>query len=72
MAPESVKGVMATGWPIRPISIMPSIIGPSRRSGEEELTIVKRLGSRASRAGSMPRAIRTISRASRMRVRPSE
>ena len=46
MAPASVNGVATTGWPWRAISIRPSPIGPSRRSGELVLMTVIRDGSR--------------------------
>ena len=51
---------------------MPCSIGVSRRSGELELMTVKIDGSRSSVASSTPRAIRTISSASRFRWRPSD
>ena len=49
---------------------MPWSIGVSRRSGDDELMTVKTDGSRSSVASSTPRAIRTISIASRLRCRP--
>ncbi len=70
MAPESVKGVITTIWLRRAISISPSIIGPSSRSGEEVLTMVKSDGSAESRSSSRPLAIRAISIASSIRSRP--
>ena len=45
IAPDSVKGVTTTTWPAVAISTSPSIIGPSRRSGEEVLTTVNNDGS---------------------------
>ena len=44
MAPESVKGVIATGWPARPIASSASHIGISSRSGELELMMVSVTG----------------------------
>ena len=44
MAPASVNGVATTAWPWLAISMSPSDIGPSRRSGVFELMIVIRLG----------------------------
>ena len=52
-----VNGVATTGWPQVAISIRPSDMGPSRRSGELELTIENRLGSRASWSRSICRAV---------------
>jgi hypothetical protein len=71
MAPASVNGVITIGWLCRAISITPSSIGPSYCSGEFELTTVKSDGSRSSCSAEMPRAIRAISIASRMRTAPS-
>ena len=48
IAPASVNGVATTGWPCFAISINPSDIGPSRRSGLFVLMIVMRLGSSSS------------------------
>ena len=48
IAPASVNGVATTAWPASDIAIRPSLIGPSRRSGEFVLMIVIRLGSRSS------------------------
>ena len=64
IAPASVNGVATIGWPWIAISSRPSDIGPSRRSGEFVLMIVMRLGSRASRSRSIPRARQIISTAS--------
>ena len=72
IAPASVNGVMTTTWLRDDISRMPWSIGVSSRSGDDELMTVKTEGSRSSVASSMPRAIRTISMASRFRCRPSE
>ena len=59
-------------WFRADISRMPWSIGVSSRSGELELMTVKTDGSRSSVSSSMPRAMRTISIASRLRWRPSE
>ena len=42
---------MTTSWLWRAISITPSIMGPSRRNGDDVLTMVKRLASRRERVG---------------------
>ena len=70
IAPASVKGVRTTTWLRLAIWKMPSHIGSSSRSGDEELMMVKSEGSRSSAASSIPRAILTISKASRLRWRP--
>ena len=70
MAPASVNGVATTGWPWRAISIRPSPISASRRSGEFVLMIVISDGSRASRSRSMPRSSRAISIASSTTTAP--
>ena len=57
IAPASVNGVATTGWPHVAISMSPSDIGPSSRSGEFEFTIVIRLGSRTSVSRSTPRVM---------------
>ena len=69
IAPARVNGVATTGWPQVAISMSPSDIGPSRRSGEFELTIVIRLGSRTSVSRSTPRVMHATSIASSTTVR---
>ena len=54
MAPASVNGVATTGWPHVAISMSPSDIGPSRRSGEFVFTIVISVGSRTRVSRSTP------------------
>ncbi len=70
IAPARVKGVITTGWLRCAIWMMPSSIGVSMRSGELELMTVKTEGSRSSVSSSMPRAMRVISMASRLRPMP--
>ena len=71
MAPASVKGVSTTTWLRLAIWMMPSHIGSSSRSGEDELMIGEDARARArSVSSSMPRASLTISKASRLRCRP--
>ena len=70
IAPASVNGVITTTWLRAENSMMPCSIGVSRRSGELELITVKIDGSRSSVSSSIPRAIRVISRQSRLRCRP--
>ena len=72
MAPASVNGVTTTTWLADDISMMPCSIGPSYRSGEDALMMVKSDGSLSSWSRLIPRPIRTISRASRLRSLPSE
>ena len=55
IAPASVNGVATTGWPWSAISMSPSDIGPSSRSGEFELMIVMTLGAASNPARSTPR-----------------
>ena len=69
IAPASVKGVATTGWPCFAISMRPSDIGPSRRSGLFVLMIVMRLGS-ASTASWSIRERATRSRGRRGRPPP--
>ena len=53
-----MNGVATTGWPWSAISISPSLIGPSSRSGEFVLMIVISDGSRAASSRDTPRTRR--------------
>ncbi len=70
IAPASVNGVITTTWLRRAIWMTPSSIGVSSLNGDDELMTVNSEGSRSSVSSSSPRAILTISMASRMRSRP--
>ena len=71
MAPASVNGVTTTAWPWMAISMSPSDIGPSRRSGVFELMIVIRLGRASRPSRSVPVAMQLISMASSTTTRPA-
>ncbi|CAB4699067.1 unannotated protein [freshwater metagenome] len=70
IAPAKVNGVSTTIWLRDENSMMPCSIGMSRRNGELVLMTVKIDGSRSSVSSSIWRAMRTISRQSRLRWRP--
>ncbi len=72
IAPASVNGVTITGWPYSAISIRPSAIGPSTRSGELVLTTVLTLGSDFSCSRSTPRAIAAMRMPSPTRPPPRQ
>ena len=72
MAPASVNGVKMMIWLRADISMMPCSIGVSSLSGEELLITENSEGSRSICSALMPRAMRAISRPSRLRSLPSE
>ena len=72
IAPARVNGVTTTTWLRAEYCRIPSSMGVSRRSGELLFTMVKMDGSVSSWSSLTPRAMRTISRQSRLRCAPSE